>query len=143
MKYLILSCEILSLKESYENLCSLNLVPVHIVIIYQLILIWSWFLEIWIANNTTIGDEQSRGCPSIYNWWHTAPLLPLPQFFVVATLAGISYRVGQVIHNVLYSQILGLLTQIKSLDKEFVIILVSVTIFFFTGCYCVATLSNI
>ena len=89
-----------------------------------------------------LGDDQSSGCPYTYKWCRTSPLLPLPQFFVAATLVGIGYPVGQVVHNVLYSQILGPLPQVKSLNKKFVTLLVSVIIFFFTGCYSAATFST-
>ena len=101
---------------------------------------WSWFLGIPIINKTVIGDDQSRGCPAMYKWCHTTPLLPLPQFFVAATIVGIGYPVGQVVHNVLYSQILGPLPQVKCLDKNIVILFALVITYFFTGYYCAATL---
>lgn len=130
----ILWYEILSLKESYEILL-LNVCLIYtFVITNQLILMRSWFLGTSIViNNTVTGDDQTGGCPSKYSWCYTSPLLPLPQFFVAATLVGIGYSVGQVVHNVLYSQILGPLPQVNLLIKSFFVLLVLVITFFRTG----------
>ena len=60
-----------------------------------------------------MNEEDKGGCPYKYKWCYTTPLLPLPQFFVAATVVGIGYPVGAVVHNVLYSKLIGSLSQVR------------------------------
>lgn len=64
-----------------------------------------------------MNEEDKGGCPYKYKWCYTTPLLPLPQFFVAATVVGSGYPVGAVVHNILYSKLIGSLSQVWIFNK--------------------------
>ena len=65
-----------------------------------------------------MNEEDKGGCPYKYKWCYTTPLLPLPQFFVAATVVNIGYPVGVVVLNALYSKFIDSLPQVWNLNVE-------------------------